>query len=297
MAIEIHTCDHVALPLPDGHRFPLEKYRRLREAVTADRLGRVVEAAAVGDDDLRRAHDAAWIARVRAGRLTRREISRIGFPWSPSLVERAIRSAGGTLGAARAALRDGVGVHLSGGTHHAFRDRGEGFCVFNDAAIVACALEAEGAVSRVAIIDLDVHQGNGTAAIFADVPSVFTLSVHCEQNYPASKERSDLDVSLPAGTADAAYLAALAPALDVAFRDRPDLVVYLAGADPHEGDRLGRLALTHDGLAARDRAVFERCAAGRVPVVVAMAGGYGRRIEDTVEIHRRTVRLASALAL
>ncbi len=297
MAIEIHTCDHVPLPLPDGHRFPLEKYRRLREAVVADRVGRLVEAAAVDDDDLRRVHDVDWIARVRAGRLTRGEVNRIGFPWSAALVERAVRSAGGTLGAARAALRDGVGVHLSGGTHHAFRDRGEGFCVFNDAAIVASTLEAEGAVSRVAIVDLDVHQGNGTAAIFADTPSVFTLSVHCAENYPARKEASDLDVALPAGTGDDDYLAALAPALDVAFRDRPDLVIYLAGADPHEGDRLGRLALTHDGLAARDRAVFERCAADRVPVVVAMAGGYGRRIEDTVAIHRRTVRLAATLAL
>jgi acetoin utilization deacetylase AcuC-like enzyme len=212
------------------------------------------------------------------------------------MVERSRRSSGATLAAARAALEEGGGVNLAGGTHHAFRDRGAGFCIFNDAAIAALALQTEGRVRRVAILDCDVHQGNGTAAILSGDPSVYTFSIHAANNYPVDKEVSDLDIELPDGTVDADYLRTLERGVcHTLTAAQPDLAIYLAGADPFEGDRLGRLRLTKEGLAARDRMVFELCASAGVPVAVTMAGGYARRIEDTVDIHFRTVALAVEL--
>jgi acetoin utilization deacetylase AcuC-like enzyme len=231
---------------------------------------------------------------VSSGALTAAEQRAIGFPWSPEMVERSRRSAGATIAACRAAIAEGVAVNLAGGTHHAHADRGEGFCVFNDAAIAARLMQAERRVARVAIVDLDVHQGNGTAAILAKDDSVFTLSLHGENNYPFAKAISDLDIALPDATGDAAYLEQLDGALVELFeRFDPQLIIYLAGADPHEGDRLGRLKLSAAGLAARDRRVLEVASARGLPVAMAMAGGYGRNIDDTVDIHLQTVGIAA----
>ncbi|GAB3628265.1 histone deacetylase [Pandoraea terrae] len=288
--------DHFVLPLPAGHRFPMQKYARLRERVAQELPNvRLTEAAAADDATLLRVHTADYVTRVSAGALAPAEARKIGFPWSHQMVERSRRSAGATLAACRAALADGLAVNLAGGTHHAYADRGEGFCVFNDAAVAARAMQAAlGRGTRVAIIDLDVHQGNGTASIFRGDPSVFTLSLHGEHNFPFHKETSDLDVALPDGCSDDDYLVALGHALtDLFAQFRPSLVIYLAGADPLAGDRLGRLALTLDGLLARDRRVLTACAERGVPVAITMAGGYGRDIDDTVAGHFATVRLAS----
>ena len=215
-----------------------------------------------------------------------------GFPWSPELVERSRRSVGGTLGAARAALEDGTAANLAGGTHHAFADRGEGFCVFNDVAVAARAVQAEGRARRVAVLDLDVHQGNGTAALFRGDDSVFTLSVHGANNYPFQKEAGDLDVALPDGAGDEPFLEAVDRGVARALETGPELAFYLAGADPWEGDKLGRLAVTREGLAERDRRVFGACARAGVPVAVVMSGGYAEEVEDTVAIHLHSVRTA-----
>lgn len=294
------TSDHFVLPLPDGHKFPMAKYTMLREAVEA--CGIVApddlrEAEAATDAQLARAHDPTYVRRVAEGRLDEREIRRLGFPWSPGLVERSRRSAGATIAACRAALEDGVAVNLAGGTHHAFADRGEGFCVFNDAAVAVRAMQALRLARRAVVVDCDVHQGNGTAAIFRDDPSVFTLSIHGAGNYPYRKETSDLDVPLPDGTADGRYLEALDAALAVAVaRAGADLAIYVSGADPHENDRYGRLKLTASGLDERDRRVLAACRAAGLPVAVTMAGGYGRDVGATVAIHLATVRRAAEAA-
>ena len=252
------------------------------------------EAPWTSDGVLALAHHPVYIEKVSAGLLIPSEQKAIGFPWSPQMVERSRRSTGATIQACRAALEDGVAVNLAGGTHHAYADRGEGFCVFNDSAIAARLMQAERRVQRVAIVDLDVHQGNGTASILAHDDSVFTLSLHGEHNYPFKKERSDLDVALPDGTSDAAYLAALEDALATLFaRFAPELIIYLAGADPHEGDRLGRLKLSMQGLAARDRMVFDAARERGIPVAISMAGGYGKNIQDTVAVHVQTIAIAS----
>ena len=293
--MKLFYADHFVLPLPPGHRFPMEKYSRLRERLlasghfAADDF-RVPDAAT--DTELLRAHDAGYVQRVVRGTLGHDEIRRIGFPWSEAMVERSRRSAGATLAACRAALADGCAANLAGGTHHAFRDRGEGFCVFNDAAVAALAMRAEGRVERVAIVDCDVHQGNGTASILANRVDCFTFSIHGARNFPFDKETSDLDVELPDGTDDDAYLAALDDALALVFRHQPDLVIYLAGADPFEDDRLGRLKLTKAGLAARDERVLGECRRRSLPVAIAMAGGYARQIDDTVAIHAATINTA-----
>ncbi|MEM7587914.1 MAG: histone deacetylase [Acidobacteriota bacterium] len=294
--MKIFYCDHFVLPLPEHHRFPMLKYRLLREAVAVAELGQLVEPAAATDEEILRVHDADYLERLVAGRLSERDVRRIGFPWSPQMVERSRRSVGGTLGACRAALDDGVAVNLAGGTHHAFRDHGQGFCVLNDAAIAARALQAEGFARRVLVIDCDVHQGDGTAALFERDPTVFTMSMHGKRNFPFQKQHSDLDIALEDGTGDAAYLAALAKGLDQAFREAAaDLVIYLAGADPYEGDRLGRLALSAPGLEQRDRMVLQRCRQRRLPVAVVMAGGYAPDVDDIVAIHLATVRTAARL--
>ena len=273
----------------------MQKYRMLREAV-ARCLPTVefAEAPHTTDGVLALAHHPHYIRDVVTGTLTPQAQKSIGFPWSPEMVERSRRSTGATIAACRTALLDGVAVNLAGGTHHAQSDRGEGFCVFNDAAIAARLMQAERHVARVAIIDLDVHQGNGTAAILARDESVFTLSLHGEHNYPFIKAVSDLDVALPDGTQDDAYLAALKTALATMFdRFSPQLIIYLAGADPHEGDRLGRLKLSLQGLAARDHQVMQAARAHGLPVAIAMAGGYGKNIDDTVAAHLQTVRIAA----
>jgi acetoin utilization deacetylase AcuC-like enzyme len=287
--------DHFVLPLPAGHRFPMEKYRLLRESAAAAHPCMVFEEApAASDGVLALAHHPAYIRAVKSGELSALQQRQIGFPWSEQMVERSRRSAGATIAACRAALIDGVAVNLAGGTHHAYADHGAGFCIFNDAAIAARLMQAERRVSRVAVVDLDVHQGNGTASILALDDTVVTLSVHGAPNYPFEKVASDLDVALPDGTGDAVYLAALEQALAAMFsRFTPQLIIYLAGADPHEGDRLGRLKLSMAGLAARDRMVLGAAAQRGLPVAVAMAGGYGRNIADTVAVHLQTITMAA----
>lgn len=293
----IFATDRIPLPLPPGHRFPMAKYARLRERVERLAAPLLREPAAATDEELGRVHDPAYVAAVANGGLDRRALSRIGFPWSPAMAERSRRSAGATLAACRSALGRGLGVNLAGGTHHAHRDFGEGYCVFNDAAVAARAMQAEGLARRVLVVDLDVHQGDGTAAIFAGDATVTTLSIHGRRNFPFRKEASSIDVELDDGTGDDLYLATLATVLPRAIdRARADLAIYLAGADPWAGDRLGRLALTKAGLADRDRLVFDRLAAAGIPVAVAMAGGYADDVEDTVDIHCATVALALARA-
>ena len=242
-------------------------------------------------------HTADYLHRFTTGALDEQESRVMGFPWSEALVERAFRAVGGTLAAAQAALAHGVAMNLAGGTHHAFADRGEGFCVFNDVAIAIRALQRDGRIVRAAVIDLDVHQGNGTHAIFAGDPTVFTFSMHGGRNYPFRKVAGSLDIELPDGTGDDAYLAALERALPLALaQSRPDLVMYLAGADPHEGDRLGRLKLTFDGLRRRDHLVLEKAREIGIPVCVTIAGGYGHDIAQTVEVHVNTVEIAARFA-
>ena len=249
------------------------------------------------DEQILRAHDEDYLARVKTGELAPKDVRRIGLPWSPELVVRTRCSVGGTIAACRAALRDGIAVSLAGGTHHAFRDQGQGYCVFNDSVIAARTMQAEGAVGRVVILDCDVHQGNGTAAILADDSTIFTFSIHGARNFPFHKERSDLDIELEDGTGDAGYLEALQAGLTRTLElANADLAIYLAGADPYADDQLGRLALSKAGLAQRDRLVFELCRGAGLPVAAVMSGGYGRQIEDTVDIHLRTVCIAAEMA-
>jgi len=291
--------DHFTLPLPEGHRFPMAKYSFLRQRVMEAGLfapGELQEARPAGDDQLLLAHDPDYVERVVNGRLTEKEVRRIGFPWSPEMVERSRRSVGATIQAARAALAEGFGANLAGGTHHAYPDHGEGFCVFNDVAVAARVLQAEGRVRQVLVIDCDVHQGNGTAAIFANDPSVFTFSIHGAKNFPFHKEVSDLDIALPDGAGDEVYLEALERGLQEALeRAGAGLAFYLAGADPFQGDRLGRLALTKEGLVRRDRLVFTACRDQGLPLAITMSGGYATRVEDIVEIHFNTLALACSL--
>jgi len=297
-----YYADQFVLPLPDGHRFPMAKYRLLRDQI-ALHLPKVSLQVAppAADSELALAHAASYIDAISDGTLAPAAQREIGFPWSPAMAERARRSVGATIAASRVALQEGVAGNLAGGTHHSYADKGSGFCVFNDVAVAARLLQVERVRAqrrsyrplKVAVIDLDVHQGNGTAHIFKGDHSVFTLSLHGARNFPFRKEASDLDVELPDGCTDDAYLDALTHALDaLEQRFMPQMIFYLAGADPHEGDRLGRLALTHDGLEARDRRVFDWAWQRRVPVAFAMAGGYGRNLDDTVQAQLNTWRVA-----
>ena len=298
--MQIFYSDTFVLPLPEGHRFPMQKYALLRQRVAAAGIVapsdlRLPEPAS--DEQLGRADDGAYIRRVQRGELTPQEVRRIGFPWSPGMVERSRRSSGATIGACRAALRDGFAANLAGGTHHAYAGHGEGYCVFNDSAVAARAMQAEGRARRVVIIDCDVHQGNGSAAILAGDDTIYTFSIHGANNFPFHKEQSDLDIALPDGAADEAYLDALDRGLCQAIESsRADLAIYLAGADPFEDDKLGRLKLSKRGLAERDRMVFEYCRGAGLPVAISMAGGYARDIADTVDIHFATVSAAARLA-
>jgi acetoin utilization deacetylase AcuC-like enzyme len=284
-------------PLPEGHRFPIAKYELLRQAVVAADLGPVREPERIDRESLLRVHTERYVDAFTSGMLGPDELRRLGFPWSPELVERSYRAVGGTMAAARFALDEGIAMNLAGGTHHAFPDRGEGFCVFNDVAIAIRTLQAEGRIERAAIVDLDVHQGNGTNAVFADDDRVFTFSMHGRRNYPFTKVQGSLDVELEDGCEDHEYLSLLTGALPGAISSaRPDLVVYLAGADAHADDRLGRLRLTAAGLARRDVMVLESVREVGIPVAVTIAGGYGRQIETTVSIHTQTARLVAAFA-
>lgn len=294
--MKIIYSDRFVLPLPTGHRFPMQKYRLLREAVEiALPHAQFMEAPHTTDGVLALAHHPDYIHRVTQGLLTAQEQRAIGFPWSPEMIERSRRATGATIAACRAAFEEGVAVNLAGGTHHAHADRGEGFCVFNDAAIAARLMVAERRAARVAIVDLDVHQGNGTAAILARDDAIFTLSIHAKNNYPFVKAESDRDIALEDGVTDAEYLTQLSGALDDLFACfTPDLIIYLAGADVHEDDRLGKLSLTAAGLAARDRLVCEVARDHKIPVAITMAGGYGKQIEQTVAIHLQTVVIADS---
>ncbi len=304
------------IPLPVGHRFPIAKYALLRDRALAEGLltpDRLHEPARAPVDVLRLVHTERYIDSIIRGSLSEEEQRRIGLPWSPELVERSLRAVGGTSEAAAAALQHGVAINLAGGTHHAFPDHGEGFCVFNDVAVAIRALQRRGAVARAAINDLDVHQGNGTHAVFAGDPSVFTFSMHGGRNYPfravdggsRKDERhpyglrvpGNLDIDLPDGTGDEEYLGALRAALPrVLAAAMPDLVVYLAGADPHEGDRLGRMSLSFDALIRRDAMVIEACREIGIPVAITIAGGYGRDLDDTIRVHLNTIRVANEFA-
>ncbi len=304
--IAFHFDPHI-LPLPPGHRFPIGKYGLLRRRVEADPQGIVLRASGPATDgELALAHDPGYIADVLAGTLSPARQREIGFEWTPALAARAVHSVGATIAAARVALQDdrdgGVAASLGGGTHHANASQGSGYCVFNDVAVAARLMQAERhrthrASLQVLVVDLDVHQGNGTAAIFADDDSVFTFSMHGERNFPFRKSPGDLDVGLPDGCTDAAYLAALRPALAQVWARMaarpPGLVFYVAGADPHEGDRLGRLKLTLAGLAQRDEIVLGALRERGIPVVVLMAGGYGHVVDTTVDVHLQTLRIAA----
>jgi acetoin utilization deacetylase AcuC-like enzyme len=300
MPLHLWSSARYVFPLPPGHRFPIAKYERLRERVVADGLAspeQVHEPARASGEDVRLVHTDEYVTRLTEGRLTAAELRRLGFPWSEALVERSYRTVGGTCEAARAALSHGIAMNLAGGTHHAFADHGEGFCVFNDVAVAIRMVQRERLVRRAAVIDLDVHQGNGTHAIFAGDETVFTFSMHGGRNYPFAKVPGSLDVELADGTGDEEYLLRLEAALPRALSHAaPDLVIYLAGADPHVGDRLGRLALSFDGLARRDGIVIAACREVGIPIAVTIAGGYGREPEDTLRVHLNTVGVASSFA-
>ena len=304
--MQVFSNHHHTLDLPAGHRFPSPKYALLHAQVVAHCSGlRLADAAAASEGELALAHTPDYISAVLHGTLSAAAQREIGFPWSERMVARSLRSVGATIATARAALQDGVALQLAGGTHHAQADKGSGFCVFNDVAVAGRLMQAEVHRQqrrglRLWVIDLDVHQGNGTAAIFQGDASVFTLSLHGAKNFPFRKVASDLDVDLPDGCTDAPYLAALRQALGQAWARQmasggpPGLAFYLAGADPHEADRLGRLKLTDAGMAARDQLVFDTLRQHRVPVAVVMAGGYGHNIHTTVAVQLRTVQLAQA---
>lgn len=294
--VRVFHSDHHVVPLPPNHRFPMGKYRMLREALLASgvlRPDELTPAEPVDPDDLLRVHTRRWVGAVLDARLTEAEERRLGFPWSPELVLRSRAAVGGTCAAAARALEDGIGGNLAGGTHHAFPDHGEGYCVFNDIAVSIRSLQAARCVRRALVVDLDVHQGNGTAAVFADDPEVFTFSMHGEHNFPFRKQRSTLDVGLPDGAGDDVYLDALARHLPrVLEAARPDIVYYQAGVDPLAEDTLGRLSLTHAGLEARDTFVLEAVRRSGLPVVVTLGGGYARPLEASVRAHIGTYRAA-----
>ena len=293
------TSDHYTLTLPEGHRFPIAKYGLIKEQLLWQGIATpedFYEPGLCAEEDVLRVHTADYWHRVRDLRLSPAEVRRLGLPQSPQLVRRSLSSSAGTLQSARRALADGIGLNLAGGTHHAFADRGEGFCVLNDQAIAAAHLLAHGLARQVLIVDLDVHQGDGTARIFRDEPRVFTFSMHAGANYPLRKEQSDLDVALDLGTGDAAYLRILAdtlpPLLD---RVQPDFIFYLAGVDVLATDKLGKLALTPTGCRQRDEFVLGQCRARRLPVAVSMGGGYSERLADIVDAHCNTFRAAFEL--
>jgi acetoin utilization deacetylase AcuC-like enzyme len=300
MSLHCWSSPRYAITLPEGHRFPMAKYALLRDGALEQRLvaaAHLHEPARVSHTDLHRVHTPAYVDGVEHGTLDPAHQRRIGLPWSEAFVERAFRVVRGTVEASAHAVTHGVAMNLAGGTHHAFPDRGEGFCVFNDVAIAIRCLQAERRIQRACIVDLDVHQGNGTNAVFAGDDSVYTFNMHGAKNFPFHKVNGNRDEALTDGMGDDEYLSRLSAALPAVLRDAgADLVVYLAGADPHEGDRLGRLRLTFDGLAQRDDVVLRTCREIGLPVCVTIAGGYGREIADTVRVHLQTVAIAARYA-
>jgi acetoin utilization deacetylase AcuC-like enzyme len=292
--------DTFQFPLPEGHHFPVAKYSLLRERLLSEGILHNHELTVpdpASDEQLRLVHEASYVERVVNGRLTEKEIRRIGFPWSPELVERSRRSAGGTIAACRSALQEGVAANLAGGTHHAHPEFGAGFCVFNDVAVASRVVQQDHAARRVVILDCDVHQGDGTAAIFQGDSSVYTFSIHGAGNFPFHKQQSDLDIALPDDTGDESYLSALESGLARALNEaEADLAVYLAGADPYEDDRFGRLKLSKAGLASRDRLVVQHCRDMGLPLAAVMSGGYARSINDIVDVHLQTLRILASIA-
>jgi len=294
--MRIFYTDTFPIPLPETHSFPRNKYELLRRRIMENQIAQSVDLQiprAATYAEIIRAHDPVYIHRLQNGELSAKEIRRVGLPWSPEIVRRARYSAGATIEACRAALEEGIAVNLGGGTHHAFSDHGQGYCWLNDSGIASRAIQAEGLAGNILIIDCDVHQGNGTAAIVQNDPTIFTFSIHGKNNFPYHKEKSDRDVELADGTEDAAYLNALENGLAASMQNfKADLVIYLAGADPYHDDRFGRLALTKAGLAQRDRLVFRHLDQAGLPVAVTMAGGYAPNVQDTVDIHFQTVLAA-----
>ena len=285
-ARRLYYCDHYPIPLPPGHKFPIEKYAMLRAILEKDGAYELTPAPFAAPADLDLAHDSAYVQAILGGTVDPRVMRRIGFPWSPELVRRTLASVGGTLAAARDALQCGFGGNLAGGTHHAFRHEGSGFCVFNDLAVAILALRRDHLAARAAVLDLDVHQGDGTAAIFEDDPAVLTISMHGENNFPFRKQRSKIDVALADGTSDTEYLDRLAQVLPKMNSYKPDFIFYQAGVDALAEDRLGRLALTLEGLRRRDQMVRE--AASGIPLVITLGGGYAEPIALTAEGHAAT---------
>lgn len=287
---------HYYADIGKGHVFPIRKFELVRDCLLADgtlRPNDLVEPEPAALEDVLLVHTEDYVSRLSEGRLTSSELRRLGLPWSNALVRRSFYAVGGTIAAARSAFEGGIGSNLAGGTHHAFADRGEGFCVLNDVAVAIGVLRRDGLIDRAAVVDCDVHQGNGTATIFAEDPGVFTFSIHGARNYPLLKARSSLDIELPDRTGDAAYLQTVQENLPHAFRDDTDIVFYLAGADPYARDKLGRLAVSIAGLKQRDEIVLRECYEREIPVLTVMSGGYGEDIRDTVEIHCNTIRAAA----
>ena len=285
--------DQYLLPLPEGHRFPIEKYRLTRELLALDSRFRFEPAPLADRETIELAHDSEYVAAFLGGTLSPQDVRRVGFPWSPELVKRTLASVGGTLAATQEALANGWGGTLAGGTHHAFRGEGSGFCVFNDIAVATNWLRTNCRAERIAVIDLDVHQGDGTAQIFQDEPAILTLSVHCEVNFPFRKQQSKIDISLAEGVDDDEYLRVLEEVLPRVWAFQPDFVFYQAGADPLHTDALGKLKLTHEGLIRRDQIVMTAIKANRLPFVITMGGGYSKPIENTALAHANTYRVAA----
>ena len=277
-----------------GHVFPIRKFELVRDKLLSEGIlesSELLEPSPAPLEDVLLVHTSDYVSRLCSGTLTPKEIRRLGLPWSESLVQRSFYAVGGTLAATRASLAEGYSSNLAGGTHHSFPERGEGFCVLNDVAIAIRAMRKRKLIERAAIVDCDVHQGNGTATIFAGDDDTFTFSIHGANNYPLFKAQSTLDVELVDGTSDTEYLETLANYLPAVFASDPEIVFYLAGADPYKGDKLGRLALSIDGLRERDAFVLRECYEREIPIVTVMSGGYGKDINDTIEIHCNTIRM------
>lgn len=290
-------CDHFVLPLPDGHRFPMSKYELLRQRVAEESDIELLVPDAATDEELSLCHTQDYVSRVTSGQMSKDEIRELGFPWSPEMVERSRRSVGATISAARVALEEGAAANLAGGTHHAMSDRAQGFCVFNDCAVAAKLMQKEDIADQILIVDADVHQGNGTAEICSNDKSIYTFSIHGEKNFPARKVPSDLDIEIEDGTEDEVYLDCFDQGLATALNESyPDLVFYLAGADPYKNDKLGRLSLSKEGLAKRDQMVMDYCSRRSLPLVMVMAGGYAAEVNDIVDIHFASIEILAVYA-
>ncbi len=296
--MKVFYSDQLLVPLPDGHRFPMPKYGRLHARIVQARIEAIhlCSSSPAKKEQVVHVHSSEYFSKIENGTLTDREIRRIGLPWSPALFNRTLHAIGGTIDACSAAVHDGISANLAGGTHHAHRDHGEGYCIFNDVAIAARVIQSKSPVNRILIIDCDAHQGNGTAEIFSGDSTVFTYSIHGEKNFPYYKATSDLDVALKDGCSDQEYLSAVYESVPGVILDfKPDLVFYIAGADPYLDDRLGRLKLTKQGLAMRDRWVLSCCRRFDLPVAIVLGGGYARLIDDVVDIHFETIRIAAEI--